>query len=146
MRPDIHETFMLVAQVLARRSTCSKLSVGCVLVDSRGRILSTGYNGVPWHCVHCIDVPCAGATAPVGSDLCEAVHAEQNAMLQCRDIDAIKSCYVTHAPCMRCTKQLLNTPCTDLYYSDASRLEPAADRLWRLSGRNVVVLGPPRLF
>ena len=89
MRPALDTTMIAIAQILAQRATCSKLAVGCVLTDRQGRILATGYNGVPRGCPHCIDVPCPGANAPAGADLCEAVHAEQNALLQCKDIDKI---------------------------------------------------------
>jgi len=130
VRPSLGTTMLGIASLLAQRATCSKLKVGCVLVDASGRILATGYNGVPRGCPHCIDVPCAGANAPAGADLCEAVHAEQNALLQCRDVDKIHTCYVTHMPCMRCIKQLMNTSCQDIVYLDGTLEQPAARDLW----------------
>jgi dCMP deaminase len=130
MRPSLGNTMLGIASLLAQRATCSKLKVGCVLVDASGRILSTGYNGVPRGCPHCIDVPCAGANAPAGADLCEAVHAEQNALLQCKDVDKIDTCYVTHMPCMRCIKQLMNTSCTSIFYIHGANSQPAARDLW----------------
>jgi len=131
MRPPLATTMLGIAKLLARRATCSKLQVGCVLVDKAGRILATGYNGVPRGCPHCIDVPCAGANAPAGADLCEAVHAEQNALLQCKDVDKIDTCYVTYMPCMRCTKQLMNTSCRSIVYLDGTIAEAAAIELWQ---------------
>jgi dCMP deaminase len=122
--------------VLARRATCRKLSVGCVLVDTNNKILGTGYNGVPGGMVHCTDQPCAGVHAPKGSDLCEAVHAEQNALLQCSDVTRIYTAYVTHAPCMRCTKLLLNTSCKSIVFVDDLHVEEPAERLWKFAGRN----------
>jgi dCMP deaminase len=136
MRPTIKDTMIGIAEILARRSTCSKLAVGCVLTDAKGRIIGTGYNGVPQGCVHCTDHPCRGATAPAGSDLCEAVHAEQNAMLQCREVDKIFACFCTHVPCLRCMKQLMNTPCREIWVRHTDNAEQAALKLLkRCSGR-----------
>ena len=130
MRPDLDWTMLKIAATLAERGTCAKLQVGCVLTDDYGRILSTGYNGVPIGCEHCIEKPCPGATTPRGSDACQAVHAESNALLQCRDVDRIYTCYVTHAPCLRCTKTLMNTACSRIVFLDNSLEEPAAKGLW----------------
>jgi dCMP deaminase len=138
MRPKIQETMLDIAYVLAQRATCRKLRVGCVIVDQHNKIIGTGYNGVPHHMVHCTDTPCAGVHAPKGSDLCEAVHAEQNALMQCANVQAIETIYITHAPCMRCTKLLLNTSCKTVVFLDATHLEEPAQRLWELSGRNWV--------
>lgn len=131
------ETMLQVAATLARRATCRKLAVGCVLTDRWGRILATGYNGVPRGMVHCTDFACPGACAPKGSDLCEAVHAEQNALLQCQEPDKIEVCYVTHFPCMRCIKTLLNTGCQRIVVPHSGEVqnpllevEPAAYDLW----------------
>ena len=124
-----------VASALSRRATCPKLQVGAVLVDDAGRILGTGYNGVPRGMPHCTETPCVGAETPSGSDLCEAVHAEQNALMQCRDIERIYALYCTHAPCLRCTKMLLNTPCLVIRFLDDSKIEEAARALWLKAGR-----------
>lgn len=129
MRPSLDTVMLEVASSLAQRATCAKLAVGCVLTDRHGRILGAGYNGVPRGLPHCIDVPCAGACAPKGSDLCQSVHAEQNALLTCKDPEQIYTCYTTHAPCLRCTKMLLNTSCLQLIYT-SSDFEPAAKDLW----------------
>ena len=131
---------MEVARVLARRATCPKLSVGCVLVDGWGRILSTGYNGTARMRPHCIDSPCGGACAPAGSDLCEAIHAEQNALLQCPDPEKIHAAYVTHVPCMRCMKTLLNTSCMHLFVGTPVGAQQQAIDLWRRAGRNLELL------
>lgn len=46
---------MEMAEVTAKRATCARRQVGAVIVDSRGYILSTGYNGLPAGFPHCID-------------------------------------------------------------------------------------------
>lgn len=129
MRPSIDEVMLGVAMCLAQRATCHKLKVGCVLTDACGRIIGSGYNGSPRGMDHCIAVPCDGAFTPPGSDLCIAVHAEANALLNCRDSDKIYTCYTTHAPCLRCTKTLLNTGCGRIIYHEDA-FEPAAKKLW----------------
>jgi len=136
MRPSLGQTMLTIAGVLARRATCRKLHVGCVLIDAMGKILGTGYNGVPRSLPHCTEEPCAGVHAPKGADLCEAVHAEQNALLQCSDVTKIVVAYVTHAPCMRCTKLLLNTNCKVICFVDDSQEEPAARELWKRAKRD----------
>ena len=134
-RPSLDQTMLNIAAVLARRATCTKLAVGCVLTNRAGRIIGTGYNGVPHGMTHCTDKPCLGATMPAGSDTCEAVHAEQNALLDCRAQD-VHTCYTTHAPCLRCTKLLLNTSCKRLVFPP-SPFE--GSNLWMRSGRDVFV-------
>jgi len=134
-RPPIDQTMLEIAYVLAQRATCAKLAVGCVLVDTRYRIVGTGYNGNARGQTHCLEKPCPGRNAPRGSDLCEAIHAEQNALLTCHVPDDIHVCYTTHAPCMRCTKLLLNTGCRNIVFANGDFTEPAAQRLWRSSDR-----------
>lgn len=55
MRPDYDIYFMRIAEVVSSRSTCAKKKVGCVIVSSTNRILSTGYNGVPEGETHCTE-------------------------------------------------------------------------------------------
>jgi dCMP deaminase len=122
--------FMAMAQVVQMRSTCIRRNVGCVLVDNYDNVMSTGYNGVARGMAHCIDKPCPGARSKSGQglDLCEAIHAEQNALLQCKDVTKIKDCFTTTAPCIHCIKLLMNTCCSNIYY-----LNPYGD-MDRISG------------
>ena len=120
MRPDHHSTFMEIAHVLARRSTCSRRAVGCVLVNDHNHIIGTGYNGSPVGAPHCIANPCSGARSGHGSglDLCDAIHAEQNALLQCRDVQEIATIYTTSFPCAHCFKMIANTSCCEIYFAE----------------------------
>jgi len=83
---------------------------------------------------------CAAARAPSGSNLdgCEAIHAEQNALLQCRDVYAIDACYVTVSPCVTCTKLLLNTSCRRIVFRDRYAHDEVARALWESAGREWV--------
>ena len=112
--------FMTLATFAATRSTCSRRSVGCVIVNERNQILSTGYNGVPKNFPHCTDYPCGGHDKPTGDglDSCYAIHAEQNALLQCPDTNEIYAIYTTVFPCFSCAKLIANTSCRRVYYSN----------------------------
>lgn len=141
MRPTRDETWLNVAAEVARRSTCLRRAVGCVLVDARGHVLATGYNGRAAGQPHCNEVrfghtwECKGVTAASGENLdgCEAIHAEQNALLQCRDVYAVDTCYVTVSPCLTCVKLLMNTGCRRIVFTERYTHDEAAEKLWRES-------------
>lgn len=136
MRASIDETMMGVARVMSARSTCLRRQVGCVLVNKRNHVLATGYNGVAAGTPHCNEVgkiskvsldveevhpyQCEGAYAKSGEalDKCQAIHAEQNALLQCKDVYEIEAVYTTTFPCIHCMKLLMNTSCKIIYYQD----------------------------
>lgn len=146
MRLSRDEWALKLALLTAQRTTCCRRAVGCVLLNARGHVLSTGYNGVAAGLPHCNDVDeksavihphaCSGATAPSGTNLdgCQAIHAEQNALLQCRDMYAIHTAYVTASPCMTCCKLLLNTSCQRIVYVEEYPHSAAKD-LWTGAGR-----------
>jgi len=145
MRPSRDDWGMTVAHCCALRSTCLRRHVGCVLVNERGHVLSTGYNGVAAGLHHCnqevaatgeFPFACGGAHSPSGTNLdaCQAIHAEQNALLQCRDVYAIDTCYCTTSPCVTCTKLLLNTSCQRILFDDEYP-QPEARELWVNAGR-----------
>lgn len=140
MRPDIDRYFLAMAHLVATRATCRRRMVGCVLVNQRHHVLATGYNGNAAGLSHCLDHPCPGAAATPGTqlDLCEAIHAEANALLQCRDPYQIATAYTTVSPCVGCVKLLLNTSCQRLVYA-AAYPHPDALDLWRRAGRRAEV-------
>jgi dCMP deaminase len=126
MRPTIHATMLEIARVLARRATCYKLQVGCVLTDARGRIIGAGYNGLPSGMAHCIDSKCVG--------VCWATHAESSALLSCRDLSSVYTCYVTHSPCMSCAKQLASVNCKEIVFLEQSDEAAIAAPFWKAAG------------
>lgn len=121
MRPTLDEWGLDLAFVVATRGTCARRQVGCVLMDANGKILATGYNGPAAGRSHCRGhkVGCPGAAFPSGEglDKCEAIHAEQNALLQCVDVRRIHTCYTTTSPCVHCVKMLLNTGCRRIVFA-----------------------------
>lgn len=138
-RPTRDEYFLELLDLVARRSTCARRAVGAIITDTDGHVLSTGYNGVPRLARHCIDVPCAGATDPSGdTSRCAAVHAEANALLQCRDLRSAFTLYVSCEPCYQCAKLIANT----LIVQIVCREEYADERgreLFATSGIKMVV-------
>lgn len=112
-RPSWDDYFMKLAKLVASRSTCLRHNVGAVLVREK-RILATGYNGAPPGMAHCLEIGCIRDKLKIPSgtraEICRAVHAEQNAIIQCAVYGV--SCqestlYVTHQPCTICTKILI---------------------------------------
>lgn len=137
-RPTFKEYSIRIAQLVASRSTCIRRQVGCVLTNQYNHIIGTGYNGAGRNQPHCLDVGCLRMESKSGESLdnCRATHAEQNALLQCTDVNQIKAAYVTAAPCMTCTKLLLNTSCETIYFLD-SYGNGEAIKLWKECGRNI---------
>jgi dCMP deaminase len=143
LRPDRDQYFLAMAMLASSRSTCARAARGCVLVSEEGHVLATGYNGVGPGETHCLqDGPqCEGAVglrSGEGLDLCEATHAEANALVQCSDPRRIATCYSTVSPCMSCMKLLKATGCRTLVflapYADWDRVRVSwerAGRSWR---------------
>jgi len=138
-RRNRDDYFSAMSQLAATRTTCARRAVGCIIVNGLGHVLATGYNGVARGTPHCKDgTPCEGACLPSGEglDLCKAIHAEQNALLQCSNVEDIHSVYVTASPCLTCVKLLLNTSCSRIVFSEqyphneAKALWEGANREW----------------
>lgn len=109
------EYFMRFAELAATRTTCLRRSVGAVIVKNK-HILATGYNGAPKKVPHCKDLGgCLREKLNVPSgerhELCRALHAEQNAIIQCamsgQNIEGA-TIYITHQPCIICSKMIIN--------------------------------------
>jgi dCMP deaminase len=146
MRPSRDQMYIDIAAVIARRSTCYRRSVGCVLVDVDGFILSTGFNGVASGRPHCNEKDiyqnntypniCEGSDAPSGQNLdaCQAIHAEANAIIRLPDPRQVHSAYVTASPCINCTKLLLGTHCQRILFLQEYP-HPTAKEWWLATGR-----------
>lgn len=145
MRPAKDAYFLQMADLVSSRGTCSRRKVGAVLVNNLGHVMATGYNGVASGMQHCEGVnKCSGADSKSGTDLnkCEATHAEQNALLQCRDVQRIYKCYVTASPCIHCVKLLLNTTCFEIVFIEKYPCSEA-EELWKKAGRQWTHFGKP---
>ena len=122
-RPSLDQYFMEIAAVVAKRSTCLRSHVGAFLVKNK-RILSTGYNGAPAGLEHCDSVGCAreGVESGTRHELCRAVHAEQNAIIQAAlhgiGIEGA-ILYCTHQPCILCAKMMINARISRVVYEES---------------------------
>lgn len=128
--------YIQLANLIKMQGTCARRRVGCVLVNHRKQIVATGFNGVPPGWPHCSSLgedakPCPGVNAPSGQDLdlCCANHAEANALLQCRNVWEIDTCYVTTSPCVTCVKLLLCTSTRRIVFLEEYP-QPLAKELW----------------
>jgi len=122
-RPSWDEYFLEVAKLVSKRSTCLRRSVGAVLVKDK-RILATGYNGAPRGLKHCIEIGCLRQKLKIPSgerhELCRALHAEQNALIQASLYGiSVKgsSLYATNQPCVICAKMLINAGIKEIVIS-----------------------------
>lgn len=103
-RPSWDVYFMATAMLMATRSSCERLHVGCVIVsggEQKNRIIAAGYNGF---------LPGAPHVSRVREGHEQAtVHAEQNAVSDAarRGVSLEGSTvYITHFPCINCAKIL----------------------------------------
>ncbi len=123
-RPSWHEYFMSIAMLAATRSTCLRRQVGAVIVKDK-KVLATGYNGAPSQLSHCLDVGCLREKLQIPSgqrhELCRAIHAEQNAIIQAATSGiSIKGgvLYSTTFPCILCAKMIINAGIREIYIAD----------------------------
>ncbi len=137
--------FMAQAVLLSLRSTCTRLEVGATLVKDK-RIIAGGYNGAVSGDVHCIDEGCY----VVDGHCIRTLHAEVNALLQCAKlgISADQSeIYVTHFPCLNCTKALLQAGVKKIHYlHDYRNDEYAMDLIQRVGASVHQVTLDPKYF
>ena len=106
--------FMLQAVLLSLRSTCTRLSVGAILVRDQ-RMIAGGYNGSVSGDKHCIDDGCY----MVDGHCLRTIHAEMNAVLEFRKFGIPTDgaeLYVTDFPCLQCTKMLLQAGVKKIHY------------------------------
>jgi len=123
-RPSWDEYFLEMASLVAKRSTCLRRSVGAVIVKEK-RILATGYNGAPSGLKHCVEIGCIRQKLKIPSgerhELCSALHAEQNALIQaCLHGISVKggTLYATTQPCVICAKMLINAGIKEIVISE----------------------------
>lgn len=109
-RLTFDQMFKKILLATAERSPCHRLQVGCVLVKDK-RIISQGYNGF---------LPGAAHKSIVRNNHEQAtVHAEQNAICDCakRGVSCEgATAYITHYPCIICTRLLLASGIKDIKY------------------------------
>jgi len=121
--------FMAQARLVALRSTCTRLMVGAAIVREN-RIIASGYNGSVADGDHCIDDGCY----IIDGHCVRTVHAEANALLQCAKFGVATNeteLYVTHFPCLQCTKQIIQAGIKRVYYEEDYRNHELAIQLFK---------------
>lgn len=135
-RKSWKEYFMEITNLVATRSTCDRAFVGCLLVNDDNRIVSTGYNGSVKKNPHCDDI---GHRMRDGHCIA-TIHAEINALLYCaKEGISVKDCsaYVTHFPCLNCTKALIQAGIRKIYFQNDYRVDEYAMELLQINGIEV---------
>lgn len=121
------DRFMQMAEVVAGWSSCyqENRKIGAVIVRDK-RILTTGYNGAPANVTSCVEKgECMRRTLNIPSgtrhELCYAVHAEQNAIIQAAKQGIMlegATLYCTHQPCVICAKMIINSGIKKVIYKN----------------------------
>jgi len=142
-RPSWETYFMDIAQLVAKRSTCLRRSVGAVVVKDK-RVLSTGYNGAPMNVVHCRVTGCIREQMKIPSgerhELCRGIHAEQNAIIQAayHGVSIKESAlYCTNLPCSICAKMIINAGIQTIYYL-SGYADPMSEEMLKEAGVDVL--------
>mgnify|MGYP001565678494 CR=1 FL=1 len=122
-RPGWDEYFLGLAELVSKRATCLRRSVGAVLVKDK-RILATGYNGAPSGIAHCEIAGCIREKLKVPSgerhELCRGLHAEQNVILQAALYGVgtkDSTLYITNQPCIICAKMIINAGISEIVFA-----------------------------
>ena len=109
--------FVEMARLVSTWASCYKpgRKIGAVIVLDK-RVMTTGYNGAPAGVRTCVERgECLreklGIASGTRHELCYAVHAEQNAIIQAAKLGIAidgATLYCTHQPCILCAKMIVN--------------------------------------
>lgn len=134
-RPTKEAYYLNIAKAVAQRSTCIRRQYGAVIVK-HDRIVATGYNGSPRGAENCCDTNVCkreelGCKHGERYELCVAVHAEMNALLQCDANDAEDATLylyglengktITAKPCMMCSRVIQNMRIKNIVTSEEEK-------------------------
>lgn len=126
MRITRDEMLMQVAFIVSQRSTCNRLQVGAVIAQD-GRIVSTGYAGVPSRLPHCSPETCN----PL-NPCTQTVHAEAGAITYAaRSGIRLEGAvlYCTHSPCSSCSRLIINCGIIKVFYQIPYRVTEGIELL-----------------
>lgn len=139
-RPSWDDYFMSIAKVVAMRSNCMKRKVAAIIVNDR-RVISTGYNGTPRGAKNCNEGGCPRCNSMAESgtalDECLCCHGEENAITQAAYYGIRlkgSTLYTTYAPCLLCTKMIINAGIAEVVYNQDYPMNERALELLRECG------------
>ncbi|MBI96163.1 dCMP deaminase [bacterium] len=131
-RPSWDEYFKEICLVTSKRSACSRLNVGCLIVKDN-RIVSQGYNGF---------LPGLPHQSVIRDNHEQAtVHAEQNAICDCakRGVSCKDSTiYITHFPCIICCRILIASGIKEIKYINDYKNDDLVYKFCELSKVNIL--------
>jgi len=136
---EAHAKFLQIAKRVSLGSNCVRGQVGVVLVQG-GKIVSTGWNGVPTSFRDCLSAGCPRCkhrtSTGRGYDRCICVHAEQSAIATAaRNGIPLRSAtmYVNLRPCLGCLNLALTAGVRKIVYEVSwtypSNIEAAYERI-----------------
>jgi len=115
-----------VASASAERSHAVRSKVGAVIVDSFGRIISTGYNGTHNGADNCCEeVVVLSADKTELKTLDTVIHAEENAMLHAakRGLPLEHAIMITTlSPCIKCCSRMIQAGIRQAIFKEEYRL------------------------
>jgi len=127
-RPTWSQYFKDLCLLSATRSPCSRLQVGCILVNEN-RIVSQAYNGF---------IAGAPHTSIIKDDHEQAtIHAEQNALIDCakRGVSCQgATAYITAYPCLNCYKLLCAGGIKEIFYINEYKIDPLVATFVEITG------------
>ena len=154
MKEKFKQAYMKTAETFAELSHARRLHVGAIVVKD-DRIISIGYNGMPagwdnncedrvyanewsidnneWQYTDETGKPYNLKTKP------EVLHAESNAiakLARSNDSGMGADLFVTHAPCLQCSKLIFQSGINRVFYGEEYR-DDAGIRFLRQSGITV---------
>ena len=119
--------FMEMARLVSSWASCYRpeRKIGAVIVRDK-RVMTTGYNGAPAGVRTCVERgECLRSRLGIASgtrhEMCYAVHAEQNAIIQAAKLGveiAGATLYCTHQPCILCAKMIVNAGVVRVVYGE----------------------------
>lgn len=118
--------FMNIAKTVAEQSTATRLKVGAICVhENENQIISIGYNGTPpgW------DNVCESGD---NKTLDHVIHAEANMLGKiCQSSVSAKNStiFLTHSPCMECSKLMCVAGVKRVIYSTEYRCQKGIEFL-----------------
>ena len=124
---QLDSRYMRMARIWAENSYCVRRKVGALSVKDK-MIISDGYNGTP-SCFENICEDEAGLTKPY------VLHAEANAITKVAK--SANNCdgaplYITAAPCIECSKLIIQAGIRRVVYADAYRSDEGLALLRRV--------------
>jgi dCMP deaminase len=124
MKEKFKNYYMKIAELTAELSYAKRLKVGAIIVKDN-RVISIGYNGTPAGFDNC----CEDSD---GNTKGSCIHSEENAIMKiCQSHESSKGAvmFITHQPCINCSRLIYNSGISKVYYKNTYRLHDGLEFL-----------------